>query len=63
MSIFVSNVCGDFEAKVHPYEDRTKERAVEEIDCEGVLAEPEKVFVGKYILDWSGEMDPQCDEL
>ena len=63
MSIFVSDVCGDFEAEVHPYEDGAKERAVEEVDCKGILAEPEKVFVGENVLDWSGEMDSQRNEL
>jgi len=50
------------DAEVHPDEERAEERAVEEVDGEGVLAEPEEVLAGEDVLDEGREVDAQRDE-
>lgn len=46
------------DAEHHPHEERADERAVQQVHGEGVLAEPEEVFVGEDVFDGGGEVDP-----
>lgn len=62
LALLVDDVRGRVDAEVHPDEERAEERAVEEVDGEGVLAEPEEVLAGEDVLDEGREVDAQRDK-
>lgn len=58
---FLDDVARHREAEVHPHEDGAEQRAVEEVDGEGVPAEPEQGPVGEEGLGAGREVDPHRD--
>ena len=57
------DVGGEADAEEHPDEDSAQDGAVGEVDGEGVLAEPEEVFVAEEGFEGRGEVDAQHYEL
>lgn len=62
LALLVGDVGGHDDAVEQPGENGADERAMDEVDGEGVLAEPEEVTVGERALDRVGEVDAERDE-